>query len=555
MTDQLARQRQLIGTAADWSLNDLKLADGEVAIERPTTAGLVPRFKFGFGGKRYSELPYVGETVVSASSYGLDPTGGASNDLAFSKLVADVNAVPLSARPVAVRFEKGVYKYGITLDFRRPVCLYAAGDATLNYTGNTIALKLGPDDIANFDVYLQGEYTVDGLRFTGGALATHAIYINEKVIEPRIRNCTFEDFGTPTSYDVFGQYENWDVLVENCRKLTYSSPTAVGHFIAFPGRKRDNSAYDGGNSRVTIRDCFMTSYSGQHMGIFAYVNAVKSRIMGGGFQHSSGGIQLGGLASGTIIDGVYTELSTPTSPYYIQAFSIDAGGGQFHHPQNVIVRGGYINAHQEVIGGAGRLLKAGDANVKITGWSIEDLSVASFQNGQILIEQNDIAGQGRNVYKNLRSYWTPLETDPGDRFALRGTYANAEAWGSFDASDIAWTPSLGGSATYTARSGREVLQGKTVTATFDMTVNVLGTGSTSVISGLHFPCGPNSGAGSVGFYVGLAVAPVSLALRVDAGTSAITVTGLTAAAATMPGTLGVFASGARLQGSVTYQTA
>jgi hypothetical protein len=60
MTDILARQRQLIGTTAQWALNNLVIGDGEYALERTTTGRI--RVKVGNGVLTYSALAFVGDS-------------------------------------------------------------------------------------------------------------------------------------------------------------------------------------------------------------------------------------------------------------------------------------------------------------------------------------------------------------------------------------------------------------------------------------------------------------------------------------------------------------
>jgi hypothetical protein len=55
-----------------------------------------------------------------------------------------------------------------------------------------------------------------------------------------------------------------------------------------------------------------------------------------------------------------------------------------------------------------------------------------------------------------------------------------------DYSEGSWTPSLGGNATYTAQAGSYVKIGRLVRATGRIVVNAIGTGSTTVISGLPY---------------------------------------------------------------------
>ena len=68
-----------------------------------------------------------------------------------------------------------------------------------------------------------------------------------------------------------------------------------------------------------------------------------------------------------------------------------------------------------------------------------------------------------------------------------------------------WTSLVGGTATYGANSGRYTKIGRQVFATFDLNITTIGTGSTSVITGLPFPVGDAIAEGvSVNFYSGLA---------------------------------------------------
>ncbi len=53
-----------------------------------------------------------------------------------------------------------------------------------------------------------------------------------------------------------------------------------------------------------------------------------------------------------------------------------------------------------------------------------------------------------------------------------------------DYEEFTWTPSVGGNATYTSREGTGVKIGKRVYLHCEMVINVIGTGSTSVISGI-----------------------------------------------------------------------
>jgi hypothetical protein len=68
-----ARQRQIVGTTADWGAHDLVLGAGELALERASDGSVKARVGDGF--KPYSESPYLGFGVASFNYRGnTDPT-------------------------------------------------------------------------------------------------------------------------------------------------------------------------------------------------------------------------------------------------------------------------------------------------------------------------------------------------------------------------------------------------------------------------------------------------------------------------------------------------
>ncbi len=122
-----------------------------------------------------------------------------------------------------------------------------------------------------------------------------------------------------------------------------------------------------------------------------------------------------------------------------------------------------------------------------------------------------------------------------------------------DYQEATWTPSLGGTTTYTTQSGGYIKIGRMVYIWGVIVVNSLGTGSTNTISGL-----PESGTDfndtplNVSIWTSLAVTPVSLSFRVS-GTTLIA-TGVTAAAAST-GTLNIFGNSAAVYFAGCYRTA
>jgi hypothetical protein len=112
-----------------------------------------------------------------------------------------------------------------------------------------------------------------------------------------------------------------------------------------------------------------------------------------------------------------------------------------------------------------------------------------------------------------------------------------------------WTPSIGGDATYTTRTGRYTRVGRLVTFMCDLTINVAGTGDKGNISGLPYAASGNNSV-YVGYFAGLGASVVSISPFV--GGTGIALYGLTAAAGTAAG-LNLMGNGARLMCQGSYE--
>ena len=114
-----------------------------------------------------------------------------------------------------------------------------------------------------------------------------------------------------------------------------------------------------------------------------------------------------------------------------------------------------------------------------------------------------------------------------------------------------WTPSIGGSATYTARTGTYTKVGRLVSIQGDITINVIGSGSIYTISGLPFTAGASQ-SGSVGSFTSLNTGNiVFISCYVDSGTTNLSFNGLSAAGASS-GLLAPFGNAAQIQFSISY---
>ncbi|ENG8365855.1 phage tailspike protein [Escherichia coli] len=492
---------------------------------------------------------------VSAKDFGFKGDG-TNDDAAVLKLKDYVNTRPKYSPPVSVYFPDGNYLISESLNLIRPVTLYSFKGATINYTGTDAAVKCGDptdEDQPTADNFYQGDYVIYGIRFTGGQNAKFGIMVKSFVFTPKIQYCDFIDYGNKDSYDIYAQFENWDILIEGCYKKTFFSDIAIGSFISLPGKKTDGSAYDGGNSRVTIRDCSMTAYNNQDLGYFAYINCVKGRVIGGSAHHSTGGILLGPAASGTLIDGFYCEVSTQYRPWVISVLSDKTNPANYLFPQSVTVRNVYVNMHKEKIGNAGKLIGVMDADVKLRDWSVTDCQISNFENGQVLIDRNDLNEQIGNTYARIKPIFVPYNSGGGSKFIVTGKLTTAEDWSCGDIETGVWIPTVGGNASYYKQVGSYTRTGDVVTASFHIGITIIGSGDGYRIGGLPFLSRPGAtSVGSIGYYNNLTTAVAALLPRVDAESNYITFTGATSVAGNMNVQLNVLGNNAEIIGSVTY---
>lgn len=120
-----------------------------------------------------------------------------------------------------------------------------------------------------------------------------------------------------------------------------------------------------------------------------------------------------------------------------------------------------------------------------------------------------------------------------------------------------WTPSLGGTTTYTAQAGSYVKIGRLVYIFAYLNINVIGTGSTTVVSGLPFnPVNSSSrnASGMINYFNGLATSVVSVFCQPINASNQVNFPGLTAAAASVVNPITMFTSGTQLYFSAVYET-
>jgi hypothetical protein len=113
-----------------------------------------------------------------------------------------------------------------------------------------------------------------------------------------------------------------------------------------------------------------------------------------------------------------------------------------------------------------------------------------------------------------------------------------------------WTPSLGGSTTYTSRTGTYTKVGKKVTLSCIMVINAIGTGSTTVVSGLPFTSA-NESMGAV-YWTTAATSIVYATAHLAASAATIQIVSATASATSLA-VNAFFGSGTTFITTVTYE--
>jgi hypothetical protein len=148
----------------------------------------------------------------------------------------------------------------------------------------------------------------------------------------------------------------------------------------------------------------------------------------------------------------------------------------------------------------------------------------------------------------------PLLTGGGLKFPPTQV-ASADPNTLDDYEEGTWTPSVGGNATYSLQSGFYTKIGRIVYVQFAIEVIILGTGSTTQISGLPFNTSTGNSAGSSHYFGNLASNVVYLVPEINtAFAGKIVFAGLSAAGG---GTshVTIFQNGTRIDGTACYMAA
>jgi hypothetical protein len=147
---------------------------------------------------------------------------------------------------------------------------------------------------------------------------------------------------------------------------------------------------------------------------------------------------------------------------------------------------------------------------------------------------------------------TPSTSGAGITFPATQS-ASTDANTLDDYEEGTWTPSLGGTATYTTQAGFYTKIGRQVTLWADLTVSVIGTGSTSYIAGNPFTpvAAPAYQPGSV-YWESLAISETNVIVVTQGGSGNIWFCGRATSATTIDNVIAIFGNSARVRFTLTY---
>lgn len=202
------------------------------------------------------------------------------------------------------------------------------------------------------------------------------------------------------------------------------------------------------------------------------------------------------------------------------------------------------------------------ANVMVAGYTdstagitlmVDAAGPITFATGSTTTERMRIPATGgvQSVTTISVGNATPSTSGAGITFPATQS-ASTDANTLDDYEEGTWTPSLGGTATYTIQTGTYTKIGRFVYAQFDVSVNLIGTGSATVVSGLPFTAG-SAGGGSVTYFDGIANNVVSFYPVVGGSQSEIGIRSLTSAGSGSTYT-NLFQNATRIIAFVVYST-
>jgi len=326
--------------------------------------------------------------------------------------------------------------------------------------------------------------------------------------------------------------------------LTGSQNTSVGsQSLNFTGTGFATGSNNTAIGYATLKAMYGAAASNTAVGSQAlFSNTTASNNTALGYQaFYSNTTGTGGVAVG------YGALYTATGNYNI---AVGLNAGQF----------ATTGTYNTFIGtGAGISVTTGAKHTFIGayGGNSDGLDIRTASNYAVISD-----GDGNRLLSTANGYSLALDggavpvTGTGITFPATQS-ASSDANTLDDYEEGTWTPSLGGTATYTAQQGYYTKIGNVVTGYGTLTVNVLGTGSTTTISGLPFTSASSTGfqSGYCSYFASLGSNAYFVSVTPDLNSTTLKVIIQSSLDGTMDPSSIIFQNSTRIDFGFTYRVA
>jgi hypothetical protein len=145
-----------------------------------------------------------------------------------------------------------------------------------------------------------------------------------------------------------------------------------------------------------------------------------------------------------------------------------------------------------------------------------------------------------------------------DLYLSGGVYLGGTSSANYldDYEEGTWTPAVGGTATYNDQFGIYTKVGNVVTCQFRMSINNLGTGSTTTLSGFPFASSNVSQvqSGHCSYYQNIAVNTIYLSFYIENNATTAIFVGKSASGSTVDNAIALFGNNANVYGQITYRS-
>ena len=534
------------GTAAQWTSANPTLASGEVGVETDTN-----KQKIGDGTTAWNSLAYFNVNGISFGTTGLTPsTSTAGNVTVAGTLNVSNGGTGLTTIPAGnVVIGNGTSAlYGVAPGTAGNVLTSIGGVWTSNAAVGGGGSPGGSTTQVQFNN--AGSFAGDAnLTFSGSTLTSANLIVSNLTASQAV-------FSSATKQLVSNPITGTGSVVMNSSPIITSpslitpalgSPTS-GNMVATTSIPVANAT---GTLAVTNGGTGVTTSTGSGS------NALNTSPT---------------LTTPTLISPV---LGTPTSGSLVATTNIPVANAT---GTLAIANGGTgltatpTNGQIDIGNGSGftRTTLTAGTNVTITNGSGSITIAASGgsgspggSSGQIQYNNAGAFGGFANLTYNLTGPivattigvggTTPASTGSGVSFPATQS-ASTDVNTLDDYEKGTWTPIVGGTATYTTQTGQYTKIGNTVIVRGELTILILGTGSTTRISGIPFTSsGSSPQPGSSGYFASLAQSVYSISPGVEAGTTNIKFDTQTTLSGTNNINAAVLGNSARIQFCVVYQ--